>query len=234
MQQHDLAQLTEAVVRSHNEAAARRTLAGGAGEPHPPLTIAISREAGARGTQLAQELGRRLGWPAYDQQLLELVAEHMKWPTSSVRGMDERAVGWLEETVTALLGADVTPTAYVRHLVAVVHGLGLQGRCILVGRGAGFILPRAWALRVRLVASHEARVRTVAADRHVTSEQAADWIDRTEHSRVQFVKDNFRADAADPLHYHLVLNSGELTIPECARVVIEALYALEAHRATAR
>lgn len=228
MQQHDLATLTEAVVRSHNEAAARRALAGGAAEPHPPLTIAVSRQAGARGAQLAQELGRQLGWPVYDQQLLELVAEHMKWPTSSVRGMDERAVSWLEETMTALLGADVTPTAYVRHLVTVVHGLGLQGHCVLVGRGAGFILPRDWALRVRLVAPHAARVRAIVAERGVTSEQAADWVDRTERSREQFVKDNFRVDPADPLHYHLVLNSDALTLAECARLVIEALRALEA------
>jgi hypothetical protein len=47
--------------------------------PPAPLafTIAISREAGANGSALGRLLGERLGWPVYDYELVERIANDM-------------------------------------------------------------------------------------------------------------------------------------------------------------
>ena len=39
------------------------------------LTVAISREAGARGSTIARLAGRKLGWQVYPQDLLEYVTQ---------------------------------------------------------------------------------------------------------------------------------------------------------------
>src|SRR5436305_10388876 len=39
------------------------------------LTIALSREAGARGGTIGRRVGRKLGWPVYDKELLEYMAQ---------------------------------------------------------------------------------------------------------------------------------------------------------------
>src|SRR5438445_13024366 len=39
------------------------------------LTVAISREAGARGSGIGRRAGRALGWQVYDQELLEYIAQ---------------------------------------------------------------------------------------------------------------------------------------------------------------
>src|SRR5438876_524115 len=46
----------------------------GAGVP-ASLTIAVSREAGSRGNTIGNRAGVKLGWPVYNQELLEYVAQ---------------------------------------------------------------------------------------------------------------------------------------------------------------
>ena len=39
------------------------------------LTVAVTREAGARGSTIARRVGRKLGWQVYDQEMLEYLAQ---------------------------------------------------------------------------------------------------------------------------------------------------------------
>src|SRR5215471_16893419 len=39
------------------------------------LTVAVSREAGARGGTIGRRVGRKLGWQVYNQELLEYMAQ---------------------------------------------------------------------------------------------------------------------------------------------------------------
>src|SRR3954469_14715068 len=58
-------------------------LHGYRGDPTPPPievrrcgpTVAVSRQAGARGTTVAEAVGRRLGWAVATQELLDFLAE---------------------------------------------------------------------------------------------------------------------------------------------------------------
>src|SRR5262249_33918589 len=45
--------------------------------PRPVYTIAVSRETGAQGNTVAAEVGRLLGWPVYDRNILDKVAEEV-------------------------------------------------------------------------------------------------------------------------------------------------------------
>jgi len=41
----------------------------------PQITIAISRQAGSSGADIARAVGARLGWPVYDHELLTRTPE---------------------------------------------------------------------------------------------------------------------------------------------------------------
>src|SRR5271166_1884113 len=78
----------------------------GAAPPEPapaPFTIAITREAGARGKTVADEIGRQLGWPVYDRELIEKTAEDLRRPAFHIEKADERPVHWLEDCLSSLL-----------------------------------------------------------------------------------------------------------------------------------
>ena len=114
------------------------------------LTITISREAGASGTSVAAEVGARLGWPVYDNALLEEIAREMHLRTRLLESVDERRMSWLLQVAESFSqDAPVSENAYVRHLVETILSLGSHGACVIVGRGAAHILPAATTLRVR-------------------------------------------------------------------------------------
>src|ERR1043165_5762457 len=118
------------------------------------FSIAISREAGTNGTLIAQEVGKRLNWPVYDHQLLERISEDMGIQTKLLETVDEKQVSWLQEAFEAAFAVPRVPElGYVHHLIKTVLALGIHGECVIVGRGAPYILPPAATLRARLVRS---------------------------------------------------------------------------------
>ncbi|MCI0462236.1 MAG: cytidylate kinase-like family protein [Gemmataceae bacterium] len=199
------------------------------GAPRPAFTIALSREAGAGGREVARELGARLGWPVYDRELLELIAKEMEVPASLLERVDEKHKGWLEELFEAISSTPaVGPDVYASRLGKVLLSLAARGDCVILGRAAAQILPAATTLRVRLVAPREARI--VRAERRlgVGREQAVRWVETTDRERDRFVRDHFRKDPADPHLYDLVLNTARFPPAECAELIARALERIRA------
>jgi cytidylate kinase len=200
------------------------------------FTITISREVGALGHTVAQEIGRRLAWPVYDQEILNKTAEQMGKPREHLHALDERHVSWLEECLTNLMTRyqPVTPYSYTKNLIGTVRGLGALGHCVIVGRGANFILPRETTLRVRLVGDLEDRVQAIMARQGLSEKAAREFIKRTEPQRAEWVRTTFGQDPTHPRSYDLVLNTSRLSVTECADIILDTLRHLEAKAALAK
>jgi cytidylate kinase len=192
------------------------------------LTIAICREAGTQGTAVAQAVGKSLGWPVYDHELLERIAQDMGVHTRLLESVDERRVSWLQEAFEGLMSVPYASTsAYVRRLAKAVLALGAHGECVIVGRAAAFILPHSTALRVRLIAPLEERVAVVSKRLDVPPEKARHEVERLDRERNQFVRANFRKDPADLRDYDLVCNFARLGVAGCAESVLAAAKCLQ-------
>src|SRR5262245_18772594 len=142
MEQHVqwLERSTEAAVRAQHHWQARRELEKRS--PSTGVTIALSREAGVLGTSVAQELGRLLGWPVYDHELVQMIAEEMGLRVTLLESVDERHRGWLNEAMEQFMSVpNVSESTYVRHLVETILSLGTHGECVVVEHGAAQILP---------------------------------------------------------------------------------------------
>jgi hypothetical protein len=236
MDSHDISiSVVQALLGSHTEEGRGAPAATRARPPgRLPFSIALSREAGALGHGVAAEVGRRLGWPVYDQELLDRIGQELRRPPSHLKAVDEQPGSWLEETLSGLASqCVVSADTYLKYLVGVTRGLGAIGRCVLVGRGANFILPAATTLRVRLVASAEDRARVIAERLHLRAKEAAAWVERTERQRGEFIRRAFRQDVADPHHYDLVLNMSRLSVEEAADAVLQMLRRFEGRGAPA-
>jgi cytidylate kinase len=233
---HAMSNLVEKACRhweaQRRAAAAKRDLSPRASHA---LTIAISREAGTQGTSVAKEVGRQLGWHVYDHELLECIAQDMGLRTSLLESVDERQQGWLLETAeAAFLSAPekgdwvplVTESGYVHHLIKVVLALGLHGECVIVGRGAAFILPAETTLRVRLIGSVRERIATWSCKLAISKREAARQVRMTDHERIDFVQNHFFKDPNDPRNYDLVLNAPRLSLALSAQVIVETLRGL--------
>jgi cytidylate kinase len=206
----------------------RRQEQASAPSPPPAFTVALTREAGALGTSVAQEVGRRLGWPVYDHSLMEQIAEDLGVRTNLVESVDERRKSWLLEMTEHLLAVPtVSETAYLRRLLETVLALGAHGECVIVGRGAAFVLPPETTLRVRLVAPLEERVKVLAERLGLSQQEAERKAVQLDRARADFVRQHFRKDPADPLNYDLFVNASRFTPAAAAACIVEALRDLQ-------
>jgi len=195
------------------------------------FSICFSREAGSGGITVAKEVGRRLNWPVYDQELLEHLAKDLKVDVSLVQDYDERRGSWLVDCIKAFSAtASVSEVTYFRRLVRLLQALGARGECLIVGRGSSFILPRETTLRVRIVASRDDRISYIARDRGINRLEAARFVDTKDRERIKFIKDHLHKDPSDPQNYDLIVNRSRFSVDETAELVIEALQRIQARK----
>lgn len=195
--------------------------------------ICVSREAGAGGGALAREVGRRLGWKVYDHELLEGIASRMEVPQEEARIYDELAPSMIQDWLLPLGEEHYAPhEAYLDHLAKLVASIGRVGDSIIVGRGAGFLLPREETLSIRVVAPLKARAHRLAERMGVSARTARRAAREMDRRSLRFSRVMHHVDAADPHHYDLVLNTHSLGLEIAAAIVARAVEAGQPRDAT--
>ena len=123
---------------------------------------------------------------------------------------------------------------YFRRLLDLLLALGARGECVIVGRGAPFVLPVDTTLRVRLLASRPDRIALLVREHGLDPTEAARYVETTDGERMRFLKGHFHKDPTDPQLYDLVLNASRFSVEECAAIIIEALHRLQARNAAVK
>lgn len=196
---------------------------------HPRgLTIALCREAGTDGTAIAREVGKRLGWPVYDHELLERIAGDMGLQTRLLETVDERRMDWLSEAFQDLMSVPhAYEVTYFHGLVRTVLALGSEGECVIVGRGAAFILPGENTLRVHLVAPLAQRLERIRRRRDLSPRDAKRELERLDAEQSAFIRDHFGRDPGDPRNYDVIVNEARRGMDGCADLIVLASQALQ-------
>lgn len=187
------------------------------------LSIALTREAGARGGTIAARVGARLGWQVFSQELMEYMAQEGKQGTGLFDPMAPEAALWIESRLEQLMREqNLGRHPAVLDLARVVLTLGVQGEVILLGRGAGCILPAATTLHVRLVAPLADRITYMTQWLRLTEEEAAHQVKKRDSRRADFISTHFQRRPSDVHQYDLVLNTSFLGQERCAEMIIHA------------
>jgi hypothetical protein len=187
------------------------------------LTVAVSREAGSRGSSIARRAGRKLGWQVYNQELLEYIAQEGVFRERVADSLPAHATRWVEERLQALLREqNLSQHPSVLALARVILALGGGGEVILVGRGAGCILPRASTLHVRVVAPLEDRIAYMSQWLRLSREEAAEQVRLRDDRRAEFLTTHFHRQPGDAYQYDLLLNSSLLGEELAAELIAQA------------
>lgn len=187
------------------------------------LSIALSREAGARGSTIARLVGEQLGWQVYDQEVLEYMAQSPVVRQGLTEGLPGECVDWLEGRLRDLertcgLGRDDD----VLHLARVILALGAQGQVVLIGRGAGCILPRETTLNVRIVAPLADRIAYLGNWLRLSTAEATERVRQRDERRAEFVTTHFARAAGEVHQYDAIFNSSLLGEEGCADLISQA------------
>src|SRR5262249_32489256 len=100
------------------------------------LTVAVSRDAGARGGTIGRRVAKKLGWQVYNQELLEYTAQEGA-SRHIMAHLPPAAARWAEERLQTLLREqNLSQHPTLADMARIVLALGAQGEVVLVGRGA--------------------------------------------------------------------------------------------------
>jgi cytidylate kinase len=195
--------------------------------PAPPgpvsLTVAISREAGSRGGSIARRAGHKLGWQIYTQELLEYLAQESSFRQDVVEAASPAGARWAEERLEKLLREqNLSQHPSIGNLARIILALGAQGEVILIGRGAGCILPAETTLHVRIIAPLAHRVAYMGQWLRLTVPEAAEQVRLRDERRAQFIATHFHRQPSDVYQYDLLLNSSLLGEDLCAELIARA------------
>lgn len=185
--------------------------------------ITISRQPGSGGRPIGKLLAKKLGIKFYDRSLIEKVGKRMKLAPELLKKVDERSRSGIVDLVQNMFNPDyVSDQAYFRNLCKVILNVAQDGKAVIVGRGANFLIPQVYCLRVQVVAPYRVRVSRAVEFEHVNREEAREIIRNTTADRVGFVKQYFGKNIMSPKYYDLTLNSTFFTIDQSVELIEQA------------
>lgn len=197
------------------------------------LAVTISREAGSGAHVVAEELVALLHaraskgarpWTVFDRNLVEKVLEDHDLPSQLARFMPEDRVSEIKEAVEELFGLHPPDWTLVRKTADTILRLAMLGNVIVIGRGASIITAGLdHVFHVRLVGSRERRIEHVEQYLHLNRTAAERYVREQDAGRERYVRKYYDKDVADPLLYHLAINTDRICYAEVAAMIAGAL-----------
>ena len=194
------------------------------------FVITIGRQLGAGGRALAEELGRRLGVPVYNRELISEAARQSGLKSELFEKADE------DENHLKPLGTGIWSfgsminSGYINNdtLFAIqsetIERLAEEGSCIIVGRCADYVLRNhEGVLSVFVTAPLEDRVERLCASCEKCEKECRQMVEQTERRRASYYNYYTFKTWGAAESYDLCLNSSLLGIEGCADVVEVAL-----------
>ncbi len=191
--------------------------------PRRPV-ITVSRQAGSGGRALAESLAEALELQLHGKSLVERIARDADLETDLIARLDEQTVSQATLWVEGVLKRKIfLRTNYHVALVKVITHLAAQGGAVFLGRGAELILGDKADLRVRVVGSAQTRLANLMQWTGLSRPEARALLHETDHRRDEFIRNLFKVEPGDPVHYDLVLNADRLTPQRMTEVALDTL-----------
>jgi cytidylate kinase len=177
-----------------------------ASSPPSRRVVTLSRELGAGEKDFAAALAERLKMQVYDRELLEQEAVRLGVPATEIEKIDEQPAGIFQRFCPGSIYQ-----RYIEALEQIMKQLAERGDVILVGRGGNrFLREDTRAFHVRLVAAMPVRLRRVMEYRWVRESVAKRIVADSDAQRRSFYESYFGVDWANPLEYHVTVNTGRM------------------------
>jgi len=190
--------------------------------PTPPL-VTLSASYGAGGSQVGPALAERLGVDFLDRAIPAQVAERLAVSLDAALAHDESlgdAIGrfvssfaMLPELASAMAQAGLPAGEdYRAHTEAIIREHAAQGAVVLGRAGALVLRDHPRALHVRLDGPADRRVARMMDQQGIERPEAERLRKDADRAREAYVRHFYGADARDPAHYHMVIDSTRLPV----------------------
>jgi len=186
--------------------------------------VAISRETGAGGSEVARLVAEKLDWVVLDNAIVDYLACQYGTDRRLVDLVDERHISWIEDVFASWIENQAfTSETYAHRLILLLQLAARHGNVVIVGRGAPFVLPHNSGISVRILAPFEFRVEQVMLHGHFSAKEARRLVRESDRQREAFVWEHFHRDPGNPHLYDLVVSVDKLGIEDAAELIAGAV-----------
>jgi cytidylate kinase len=194
-----------------------------AGQPPPLRVITISRQTGSGGRAIARHLAETLRLEFVDRQILDYITENTGARAKLIDSLDERTRSGIDLWVEGVLrGRYIDRPEYTHWLVKSVTAMAEHGDAVILGRAGNVILGARGGLHVRVIAPRELRVANLVNHKGMTLPAAEEHVTLSDEERSEFYQKHFNAEIDDPADYHLVVNTGRVSLESAQEMILTA------------
>jgi cytidylate kinase len=181
--------------------------------------ITIEREYGCGAAHIAGTVADRLGWKLWDQEITAEIARRLKCKHEMVAEREERCDSMFYRLIKAFMrgsfearidtaGLEVLDAEHLAILFErVVTDVAERGNCVIVGRGAPWILRhRDDAFHTFLYAPYEEKMRRTM-ELGESERDAASLLQSVDRERAAFVRKYYGKEWPDRSLYNLMINT---------------------------
>ena len=190
------------------------------------IIINIGRQFGGGGLGVAHELGRKLGIPVYDKELITKAAQDSGFSKAIFEESDEKKRFFSLSSIFANRFGDTENYMSDRGLFKMqsetIRKIAEQGSAIIVGRCADYILrDMECTLDVFLTSPLEVRAARIAERSGLSLEEAEKLAEEKDKNRAEYYNYYTFTDWGVASTYDLCLDSSVLGIEGTADLIIE-------------
>ena len=191
------------------------------------LIINVGRQFGSGGRLVALALGRKLGIPVYDQELIAKAAEQSGFSKELFANSDEKrnllALSSFIVDVGRFGSADNYMSDNQLFVIQsnVIRSLADKGPAIFIGRCSDYILRDRKCLDVFVTATDEVRIKRIAERMNITPEQADSLMRKKDRTSETYYNYYTFGNWGVASNYDLCVDSSVLGIEGTADMIID-------------
>lgn len=178
--------------------------------------ITVSRVFGSGGTVFSKELAKKLNYEYLDKELVKKICIEKKDNVCAFGMEDEKAASFFDRIAELMTNRSF----YKLHLMANIYDYALKNNVVFTGMGANIILSGVPdVLNIQIVRPLSERVKAVADYHKISVDEALKMVEKNDKERKEFLKYFFDKDITDPTLYHLIMNSGRISLEDGIDIV---------------
>lgn len=197
--------------------------------------ITIARQFGAGGSELAQALGKRLGWRVLEREIIHAAARELDSDAEHTEHLDE----YVESTLTEIgknfvFGIpemfieptyEVDPDDLAKATHRFISAAARSAPLIIVGHGAQCLLAaRPHTLHVRVTAPLAYRAKCVAKRMQMDLPSATTEVQRRDEQRAKYLRHHFDVDNNDPTLYAVQFNTAFVCVADVTEAITRLVH----------
>ena len=195
------------------------------------FVITIARGFGSGGKQIALEIGKKLGIPCYEREILDMASDRSGLNRTLFEQTDERLRGSIFSKrlkgIPTITVASPEEKAFESDInlfnlqAQIIRSLALSESCIIVGRCAEYVLKDYDnVLSVFIHAPHEYCMEQAAKKQSMGSKELERYIQKIDKHRADYHKYYTGLDWTDARNYDLCLDSSKLGFERCVQEIM--------------